>query len=70
MVVRLQNAVELLLSHAHQVGHVLSGRYRRPWALIQLKMLNLLVDDLIRARTSDIHKIWIAELSLMLLVIS
>ena len=70
MVVRLQNAVELLLSHTHQVGHVLGGRYRRPWALIQLKMLNLLVDDLIRARTSDIHKIWIVELSLMLLVIS
>jgi len=78
MVVRLQNAVELLLSHTHQVGHVLGRRYLRPWALIlilnliliQLKVLNLLVDDLIGARTSDIHKIWIVELSLVLLVIS
>ena len=74
MVVRLQNAVELLLSHTHQVGHVLGRRYLWPWALIliliQLKMLNLLVNDLIGARTSDIHKIWIVELSLVLLVIS
>tara|TARA_B110000285_G_scaffold233373_2_gene307015 strand:+ start:549 stop:1157 length:609 start_codon:yes stop_codon:yes gene_type:complete len=33
-------------------------------------VLNLLVDDLIGARASNIHKIWIVELSLVLLVVS
>ena len=70
MVVRLQNTIKLLLSHAHQVWHVLSRRYLRPWVLIQLKVLKLLINDLIGARTCNVYKIWIEKLSLMLLVIS
>ena len=70
MIVRLKYTIELLLSHTHQVWHILGRRDLRPWALIQLKVLNLLVDDLIGARTWNIYKIWIVELSLVLLVIS